>query len=274
VSGDKDRVARWYHQSNRLVNKAFIAIRGCFEGIWLGVLSHEQAARIDEVYYDRNAMYVTESYNRGGLFPWEQAAIDAHFDGVRRIVVTSAGGGREVLALDKAGYEVVGFEPHRDLVRFGNSLLAADGISAEIRPSERDRWPADAVDADGVIVGWGGYMLISGRGRRVAFLQEAAKRLPAHAPVLVSFHPRERDENVRFRIITRIANPLRRLLRHDPVVFGDALAPSLVHFFTKAELESEMSEAGFELVDFGTDGYGWAVARCVAGQPIQRKEWT
>jgi hypothetical protein len=117
-------------------------------------------------------------------------------------------------------------------------------------------------------------MLISGRGRRVAFLQEAAKRLPAHAPVLVSFHPRERDENVRFRIITRIANPLRRLLRHDPVVFGDALAPSLVHFFTKAELESEMSEAGFELVDFGTDGYGWAVARCVAGQPIQRKEWT
>ncbi len=270
---DEDRVARWYHRSDRLLNGAFMALRGCFDGIWLGVLSHEQAARIDVVYYDRTAMYVTESYNRRGLWPWEQAAIDAHFGGVRRIVVTSAGGGREVLALDKAGYEVVGFEPHPGLVRFGNRLIVADGLYAEIRPSERDRWPTDAGDTDAVIVGWGAYMLIPGRNRRVAFLREAAKRLPAQAPLLLSFYPRE-DENVRFRIVTPVANLLRRLLHRDPVVFGDALAPSLVHFFTRAEVASEMVEAGFELVDFGTEGYGWAVGRCVAGRIIQRGECT
>lgn len=267
-------MARWYHRSDRLLNAVFMAVRGCFEGIWLGVLSHEQAARIDVVYYDRNAMYVTESYNRRGLWPWEQAAIDAHFGGVRRIIVTSAGGGREVLALDKAGYQVVGFEPHQDLARFGNRLITADGLSAEIRLSERDRWPTDSGDTDGVIVGWGGYMLIPGRDRRVAFLRQAAKRLPAQAPLLVSFYPREADENVRFRIVTRITNLLRRLLRRDPVAFGDALAPSLVHFFTRAEVASEMSEAGFELVDFGTEGYGWAVGRCAAGRSIQRGERT
>jgi hypothetical protein len=250
-----------------------MALRGCFDGIWLGVLSHDQTARIDIVYYNRTALYMTESWNRRGLWPWEQAAIDAHFGGVRRIIVTSAGGGREILALNKAGYEVAGFEPHKDLRRFGNRLIAADGLSTEIRPSERDRWPSDTGDTDGVIVGWGGYMLIPGRDRRVAFLREAAKRLPAQAPLLVSFYPRE-DENLRFRIVTRIANLLRRLLRRDPVVFGDALAPSLVHFFTKAEVESEMSEAGFELVDFGTNGYGWAVGRCSAGRSVQREERT
>jgi hypothetical protein len=272
---DKDRVARWYYRSDRLANAALRALRGIFEGIWLGVLSREQIARIDEVYYHRATMYVTESYNRIGLWSWEQAAIDAHFGGVRQIIVTSAGGGREVAALAKTGYRVVGFEPHDDLVRFGNQLLAADGLTAEIRLSERDRWPANTVDADGVIVGWGGYMLITGRHHRVAFLREAAKQLPAHAPLLLSFFPRE-GGSVRFRSVTLVANLLRPLLRRDLVAFGDALAPNLVHFFTKTEVVTEMSEAGFELVDFGTgtDGYGWAVGRCVAGRFIQRKERT
>lgn len=275
MRADKDRVTRWYYRSDRLANAALRALRGLFEGIWLGVLSREQISRIDEVYYDRATMYMTESYNRIGLWSWEQAAIDAHFDRVRKIVITSAGGGREVVALAKAGYEVVGFEPHVDLVRFGNQLLAADGLTAEIRLSERDRWPATDVDADGVIVGWGGYMLIAGRHHRVAFLREAAKRLPVHAPLLLSFFPRK-GENMRFRLVMLVANLLRRLLRRDTVAFGDALAPNLVHFFTRTEVAAEMSEAGFELVDFGTgaDGYGCAVGRCVAGRSIQRKERT
>jgi len=273
VRVDKDRVVQWYYRSDRLANAALRAMRGLFEGIWLGVLSHEHTARIDEVYYDRATMYVTEPYNRTGLWSWEQAAIDAHFGGVRKIVVTSAGGGREVVALAKAGYEVVGFEPHDSLVRFGNQLLTADGLTAEIRQSERNRWPASAVDADGVIVGWGGYMLISGRHQRVAFLREAAKQLPAHAPLLVSFFPRG-DGNVRFRCVTLVANLLRRLLGRDTVTFGDAQAPNLIHFFTRTEVVAEMAEAGFKLVDFGigTDGYGWAVGRCVASRPIPRKE--
>jgi hypothetical protein len=275
VRVDKDRVAQWYYRSDRLTNAALRTLRGLFEGIWLGVLSPEQIARIDEVYYHRATMYVTESYNRIGLWSWEQAAIDAHFGGVSQIIVTSAGGGREVAALAKAGYEVVGFEPHNDLVRFGNQLLAADGLTVEIGLTERDRWPTNAVDADGVIVGWGAYMLIAGRHHRVAFLQEAAKQLPAHAPLLLSFFPREGGE-VRFRSVTLVANLLRRLLRRDAVAFGDALAPNLVHFFTRTEIAVEMAEAGFALVDFGigTDGYGWAVGRCVAGRSIQRKERT
>jgi hypothetical protein len=270
---NQDRLARWYYRSDRLVNAGLRALRGLFEGIWLGVLSPEQIARLDEVYYDRATMYVMESYNRAGLWSWEQAAIDMHFAGVRKIVVTSAGGGREVVALVKAGYEVVGFEPNGDLARFGNQLLAADGLIAEIKLSERDCWPAKTVDADGAIVGWGGYMLIAGRHHRVAFLREAAMQLPAHAPLLLSFFPREGDD-IRLRLVTWIANFLRRPLRRVRVACGDALAPNLVHFFTRAEVTAEMSEAGFELVDFGIgiDGYGWAVGRCIAGQSIQRKE--
>lgn len=57
---------------------------------------------------------------------------------------------------DTAGSEVVGFESHKDLARFGNRLLAPDGISGGNQASERDRWPTDCDDSGGVILGWAG----------------------------------------------------------------------------------------------------------------------
>jgi hypothetical protein len=229
-------ITRVYLGSERVTNAALGLIRGCFDGVWLGLLSRRQLAGIDEAYYHRSGEYVAESYNRQGLWHWEQAAIKNHFSGARRIVVTSAGGGREVLALAKSGYEVAGFEPHQTLALFGSRLLAAEGLIATISPSARDRWPAGAIGADGAVVGWGGYMLISGRTNRVSFLREAAEQLPAGAPILLSFFVR--------------AGAARR----------DALMPNLVHFFTRAEVAAELADAGFDLVDFGSVDYGWAVA--------------
>jgi hypothetical protein len=260
VPRHKDHIIRWYYRSDRLANTALQVLRGAFEGVWLGILNREQLARIDEVYYNHAREYMTESHNRRGLFAWEQAAVDHHFIGVRRIIVTSAGGGREMLALAKAGYEVAGYEPHEDLACFGNRLLAADGIDATIATCDRDTWPREAGEADGAVVGWSGYMLIAGRARRVAFLCEAARRLPAGAPVLVSFFAVERRD-VRLRTAACIATPLRQLLRREPVILGDSLVPFLAHFFTRAELETELADGGLDLVDFGTEEYGWAVGR-------------
>ena len=259
-------VLRWYFRSERLTNRALAALRGCFDGLWLGVLSRAQLARIDEVYYDNSREYVSESYNRGGLSSWEQAAVTNHFPKHGTVVVTSAGGGREVLALAAAGYRVIGFEPHPGLVKFGVGLLRADGLAdAELRPCEHDVWPAGVDRADAVVVGWGGYMLIPGHVRRVSFLRQAALLLPAGAPVLLSFFTRQGD-GVRLRMTVRLGNPLRRLLRREPVALGDALVPNLVHLFTRSEVASELAEAGFELVDFGSEEYGWAVGRRVADQ--------
>jgi hypothetical protein len=255
-----DRTIRWYYRLDRLADTALRMLRGAFEGVWLGILTREQLARIDEIYYDHAREYLTESHNRSGLFTWEQAVVDHHFGGVRRIIVTSAGGGREMWALAKAGYEVAGFEPHEDLARFGNRLLEADGFEARIATCDRDVWPRAAGEADGVIVGWGGYMLTAGRARRVAFLREAARRLPVGAPVLVSFYAAE-YRSAQLRIAARIAMPLRRLLGREPVTVGDSLMPFLAHFFTRDEIEAELVDGGLDPVDFGTREYGWAVGR-------------
>jgi hypothetical protein len=266
-------VTRVYLRSERVTNAALGVIRGCFDGIWLGLLSRRQLARIDEAYYDRNGQYAAESYNRQGLWHWEQSAIENHFSGVRSIVVTSAGGGREVLALAKAGYEVAGFEPHQELARFGSRLLVAEGLDASIDPSPRDRWPAGAIGADGAVVGWGGYMLISGRAHRIAFLHEAAEQLPAGAPILLSFFVRT-GAALRFRTAAGIANPMRQLLHRPPVDMGDALMPNLVHFFTRTEVATELADAGFDLVDFGSVDYGWAVGVKASAAPARNERRT
>jgi hypothetical protein len=269
VSGCLDWAVRWYWWSDRLVsavvgltNGAVGVLRGAFDGVWLGVLTREQLARIDELWYDHTQRYMTESYNRSGLFAWEQAAVEHHFSEVRRIIVTSAGAGREVLALAKAGFEVVGFEPHEGLACLGNRLLKDDGFEATIATCDRDTWPREAGEADGVIVGWSGYMLTPGRVRRVALLREAARRLPAGAPVLVSFFAAD-VRTVRLRIAAGIAAPLRRFLRREPVTVGDSLVPFLVHFFTRDEIAAELADGGLDLVDFGVgaEECGWAVGR-------------
>ena len=41
----QDRAARCYHRSDRQLTAVFMAPRGCFDAVWVGVLSHEQAPR-------------------------------------------------------------------------------------------------------------------------------------------------------------------------------------------------------------------------------------
>lgn len=261
-SSADNRVTRLYYRSDRLVNGVLKTLRGCFDGLWLGFLSPKRMAQIDEAYFHRCGEYVDKTYNCQGLWAWERKAIEGYFGGVRRIVVTSAGGGREVLALLKAGYDAVGFEPNEELAQFGNQLLADLYPAVSIHSSPRDRWPPDAVGFDAAIVGWGGYMHIAGRRQRVTFLREAAEQLPAGAPILLSFFVRH-GTSVRFRTVATVGGLFRRLLHREPVETGDALIPHLAHYFTRDEVAAELSEAGFELIAFGHDDYGWAVGRVV-----------
>ena len=265
LSSADNCVTRLYYRSDRVANGLLFALRGCFDGLWLGFLSSKRLAQIDEQYFHRCGEYVDMTYNCQGFWAWERKAIEGYFAGVRRIAVTSAGGGREVLALLKAGYEAVGFEPNEELVRFGNQLLADHYPAVSIHSSPRDRWPPDGVDFDAAIVGWGGYMHIAGRRQRVAFLREAKERLPLGAPILLSFFVR-RGTSVRFRSVVTVGGLVRRLLHREPEEAGDALIPHLAHYFTRDEVAAELSEGGFELVAFGTDGYGWAVGRSVASR--------
>lgn len=236
-------------------------MQAVYDGVWLGVLGRADLHAIDERFYDGNVQYHGDAYNLGGLFPWEEAALEA-FGGCRRVLVIGAGGGREVLALARRGFDVEGYECNAALVAYAREFLPRQGCAAPVRHLPRDDVPAAGEPFDGVILGWSAYTLIPGRAHRIDLLRRLRPLVRPGGPVLLSFATRATD-GPRFRVSAAVANGIRAVLRREGVEPGDALAPNFVHFFSEAEIEAELREAGWAPRRFtrGSGGRdsGWAI---------------
>ena len=249
----------------RALVRAFAAARAFGAGIWLGLLSRRRLHEIDALYYDGafggsagGIDYASRDHNTRGLFAWERAAIDRSFAGRRRLLLLGAGGGREVIALRRLGFHVDAFDCNPRLAAAGSRIIANEASGAPIAIVERDACPTGDVDYDGLIVGWGAYMLIAGRDRRIALLRAMRSRAHPGSPLLISFFEREpitRSE----RLTAAIANTIRALSLRPRIDLGDTLAPNFLHYFTRAQIQAELDEAGFDLHRYSTAGYGHAV---------------
>jgi hypothetical protein len=255
-------IVRLYFAGHRLLGTFTRLLRMVHIGVWLGLLNPKRLHAISEWKYSGDRRYWTDSYNNSGLWDWERKVVEKEYLGCRTVLLAAAGGGREVLALRRRGLEVEAFESDPGLLRFANEFLEKEGMVGDVRLAPWDGCPEYAVEFDGVIVGWGAYSHIRGRARRIGFLRALRRSVVAGGPILVSFE--SRDETSRyFRGIAWTGNALAWILRRDRVEVGDSLVPNYVHYFTKAQLESEMDAAGFELVSFDRIQYGHAVGRAV-----------
>ena len=272
-------LARLYVLSNRILRalkrksprSLHRALKLGARGVWLGLLDRKHLHWLDERFWGGDGLafdryqeptYCGEEFNRGGLFDWEAAAVDEFFSESNKILVSSIGGGREVIALRRMGFEVDGFECCQELLTFANDLLAKSGLDADMRFVPRDECPDLGRQYDGLIVGWGSYGLIQGRARRIAFLRKLRDHADEGAPVLLSFLTRS-PESRYFKLTVAIASPIRWLLRREPVEAGDVLAPIYLHYFTEDQLRVELRAGGFDLRHFSTAGYGHAVGVAV-----------
>jgi hypothetical protein len=264
-----DRLVRTYMRSHRARRRAFAVLNAVIDGLWLGAFDRDQLARIDEAHYDtlveRNQVatfrYSDEHWNTSGLREWEAAAVEHAFPAGARVVVTGAGGGREVLALLERGYDAIGYEPHPGLVAAGEDLLARHGHPGRMSSMGRNAFPRTE-PFDALLAGWGSYMLTPGRAHRTAFLRGARERMPQGAPALLSFFVRSPDERDYARLAAA-ANLVRRVRRLEPAEVGDALRPNFVHHFTREELAAEIAGAGFALGAYAERPYGHALATSI-----------
>jgi hypothetical protein len=252
--------------SGRLTQQFCSLVLACQAGFWLGVLPRETLQLTEEIHSNESNRYTQDRYNESGLRDWEQESISAYFQGCKRLLVGAAGGGREILALCKAGYEVDGFECNPRLVEYANDLARRHGLTAEVQLVPRDQCLRTGRVYDGVISGWGAHTLIQGRKRRVAFLRALRAQACEGSPILVSFLYRTQGDR-RFNLIVGIGNLIRGVLRRERLELGDDLLTTYAHRFTRQEIASELHEAGFELKSYGTEGYGYAVG-IATGQPL------
>jgi hypothetical protein len=254
-------LVRIYFSSQRLFERAFRVAKACFVGLWLGVLTRERLHAIDKEFYtkSREPDYHDLEYNRRGLWEWEEQALTEHFAECKRLLLIGAGGGREVLALLRLGYHVDGYESHPALVAAANSLLREEGFDTSVGLVPRDESPNTKTTYDGTIVGWGAYMLVQTRRRRIALLKQLRVQTQEQGPILLSFG----TPSASYKISAFLANTIRRIIHREPMDVGDWLAPAYVHYFTQDEIASELSEGGFRLVHYSTAEYGHAVGIAV-----------
>lgn len=261
-AGERSALVHLYLKIRSVVSRFSLLVGTVYTGFWLGVLTRKQHHTLGELFYSRQHFYWTDEWNKRGLFDWEKRVVERSFSECKKLLVAGAGGGREVIALRKLGFDVAGFESHPGFVRFANGLLEREGLVPDIRLAPWDHCPKIDGEYDGVIVGWGAYMHIRGREGRVRFLRELRDMVVMGSPILLSFYTT--SENSRhFRWVAWIGGVVARVLGREPVHVGDSLVPNYTHFFTKKRLESELMDGGFEPITFETVEYGHAVGRAL-----------
>jgi hypothetical protein len=248
-----------YLFANEKIKDSSPWLKAIFKGFWLGILSRSELQTIDRIYYEQTSDYCDESYNKSGFFVWERKAFMKFFQSCQTMLVAAIGGGRETIALNRLGFDVDGFECNRQLFDFAEKLFEQENVEGEFHLTPRDAvWHFGKI-YDGAIIGWAAYMLIQGRARRIDFLKKMRAQMSDGAPLLVSFYAR-RSNDIYFKRVYATANFFRALLGREKIELGDGLYPfPFAHWFSEAEINAELADAGFTVVYYSAQEYGHAV---------------
>lgn len=256
-------VAQLYQFYLRLRDKSRGTLEGTLDGFWLGLLADHDLRQIDRAFYASATepvdgsprTYAEPEHILQGLADWEVAATEEFVRG-SRVLVTSAGAGREVHGLRSLGFDAVGYEPNELLVSAGREVLDEPD---RLRECDYDVFPTHDGQVDAIVIGWGSYMLVRPRTARLKLLDGAKQALAPGGVILVSYFARPSARY--FGIVRSVGNVVRFLLRRAPVELGDALSPNAVHYFSDPEIRAELEVAGFEVLRTAQLPYGHAVAR-------------
>ena len=230
-----------------------------YSGFWLGVMSEKSLDYSDELYYKRNKHYTEDKYNQSGLFEWEKPIIQKHFSDAKTILLIAAGGGREVLALNKMGFEVDGYECNPTLIEYGNELLQKNKIDNKIKYLPRNSVPGEIKKYDGIIIGWGAYSHIPGNKKRLSFLEGLYPFMRNTTPLMISFLWTNK-RNRRDKITKNFSDFFRTFSRKEKTEPGDKLEPDFIHYFTEEEIKNELTQSKFRVIDYYNTEYGCLIA--------------
>jgi hypothetical protein len=227
-------------------------------GFWLGILSEKAIDRYNKLHYDSIAKYLEDSYNLSGLHKWEYDMIKKYFHTARTFLLLAAGGGRETAALRKWGVEIDSYECSELFVAYGNDFLKRNNIDAGIVWLPVNSVPDIIKKYDGIIVGWGAYTHIPGSRNRISLLKNLHPFCKSETHIMISFYtktvPGRHD-----KITRSVSNFLRFFFRRSKTELGDRLQAHFSHYFNREEIELELKQAGFRMVEYYDEEYGCAV---------------
>ena len=246
--------------ARRGVSRAITALQYGVDALTLGLFPDPWLDALTAEFYRDSQLYPSDEHTRSGLFDWEEAAINATFPTSGRVLVTSAGAGRESIALLARGLDVVATECVPTLhARLLENLEQARGA----RHATALLTPPDAVPEgpfDAAVIGWAGYTHLMGRARRAAFLRRLAGALAPGAPLLLSYlggTPHHRATHA----VATVASALRAPLGRRRIEPGETTLRSYFgRYYDVGEVTAEVTAAGFRIIRDELTPYAHVVA--------------
>jgi len=157
-----------------------------FEGFRMGLLPGAACDAISEKSYGGGELYTRAEYLDQGFHFWEDLAVRTYSAPGSRVLVAAAGGGREIIALARAGFQAAGFGCNRAMFEAGRRALAERGMAATLDWAPPSVAPKMDGYFDALIVGWFAYGCISPRARRIESMKSLRAQLRPGSPVLAS----------------------------------------------------------------------------------------
>lgn len=227
-------------------------------GFWLGIMSEKAIDRYNKYHYDRLPKYLDDKYNLSGLHRWEYERIKKFFYASKTFLLIGAGGGRETAALRKWGVEIDSYECSEKFVAYGNDFLKRNNIDASITWLPVNSVPDLIKKYDGIILGWGAYTHIYGSWNRISLLKKLHPFCKNETQIMISFFTRN-GMGRKDKIVGSVSNFFRFFCRRPKTEAGDRLESYFAHYFNRQEIESELKQSGFSLLEYYDEEYGCAV---------------
>jgi SAM-dependent methyltransferase len=183
-----------------------------------------------------------------GLMGWERTVFAEFLKPTDRILLVGSGSGRDLLALRKAGHQVVGVEPSPVPVERSRQLLRDNGFSVDIVAArfEHAELPGKF---DVIVFSWLCYGYILGAAERSATLAKAAAHLNPNGRIVISYIGVDRPQACRAVTLARFSSSLTgadwRAERNDHFIpDADRELYAYQHSFGPGELQEEALAAG------------------------------
>ncbi len=225
--------------------------------------------------YSRSHYYDGEAQQSRGFYPYEQRAIGTFFPKPpARVLAHGVGGGRQLLALVSAGYEVEAHEPLEVFAAAAEKLAHDHGHpGVRVETDSIQQWASSVPAArfDAVLLGWSTYSHLLAQADRLTALRAFRAACP-RGPLLLSFYrffdwdvseAGKRREDLHPRRAGRLQRILRGQVRERwlrlpaPLERGTnwqgGQSGHFFHAVERWELEEEARESGYAVAYFERD---------------------
>lgn len=244
------------HAAHKIGNGALFTAAGLLRRDELNAASVEQyrVFNVSDVEVD------------GGLTSAERDFYARFIKPQGRVLLVGCGTGRDLIALQELGHDVVGLEPIAEVVDIARHNLARRRSTARVRHGLVQSAELDG-PYDAVIFSNGCYSFVPGSAERIAALRRVADRLSTRGRIIVSYHPAT-AQSTAGRWLTRTAARVSGagwVPERGDTFARDHAVRDLIryhHAFAPAELAAECAQAGLRVIadEPTSDGQWFAAA--------------